>query len=90
MVLCDGQFSCDIPMDDNLYDMSACPGVDKFVGEVGYVCIDLESKLCVNTDGGYACICPPGTSLFNYNISVVLKLVCQTWKYIYIKFITCR
>ena len=77
-------------MDDNLYDMSACPGVDKFVGEVGYVCIDLESKLCVNTDGGYACICPPGTSLVNYNTSVVLKLVCQTWKYIYIRFITCR
>ena len=78
MALCDGQFSCDIPMDDNLYDMSACPGVDKFVGEVGYVCIDLESKLCVNTDGGYACICPPGMSLFNYNSYAVLKFICQT------------
>ena len=22
MALCDGQFSCDIPIDDNLYDMS--------------------------------------------------------------------
>ena len=58
--LCDGYESCDIPMDNIRYDMSGCPGVEKFVGEVSYACIDLESKLCVNTNGGYACVCPPG------------------------------